>query len=98
MQFGDFIGNQKILARLGDKLREGRLPHGLIVSGPEGVGKHTLAVMLAKTLNCRMAGSGDFCGACPSCRKIDARTHPDVMTVSVEEDATQIKIGQVRQM
>src|SRR5437867_2621591 len=96
--FDSFIGNRKIIERLQTKLRAGRFPHALIFSGPEGVGKHTCATMIAKALNCTKAAPGDFCGECSSCRKIDSGTHPDVMTISVEEDAAQIKIGQVRQM
>jgi DNA polymerase-3 subunit delta' len=98
MQFDAFVGNRKIVDRLRGKLRERRFPHGLIFSGPEGVGKHTLAIMLAKALNCTQAQLGDFCDSCASCRKIDAGVHPDVMTISVEEEATQIKIAQVRQI
>jgi DNA polymerase-3 subunit delta' len=98
MQFDSFIGNQKIMDRLRKKLREGRFPHGLIFSGPAGVGKHTCAVMLAKALNCTEASAGDFCDACSSCRKIESGTHPDVTTITLEEDASQIKIAQVRQL
>jgi DNA polymerase-3 subunit delta' len=98
MRFDSFIGNRKIVDRLQTKLRQDRFPHGLIFSGPEGVGKHTFAVMLAKALNCRNAEPGDFCDECSSCRRIGAGTHPDVVTVSVEDDATQIKIAQVRQI
>ena len=98
MQFDSFIGNQKIIERLRRKLREDRFPHGLIFSGPEGVGKHTCALMLAKALNCRNAQAGDFCNVCASCRKIDSGVHPDVQLITVEEDATQIKIAQIRQL
>src|SRR5689334_18557335 len=98
MQFESFIGNQKVVERLRKKLREGRFPHGLIFSGPDGVGKHTCAIMVAKALNCLNSQAGDFCDVCSSCRKIDSGTHPDVTTVSVEPDATQIKIAQVRQI
>jgi DNA polymerase-3 subunit delta' len=97
MNFDSFIGNRKIIDRLRAKLREGRFPHGLIFSGPTGVGKHTAALMIAKALNCTQATTpDDFCDRCPSCRKIEAGTHSDVMTISVEEDASQIKIAQVR--
>ena len=97
MNFDSFIGNRRIIDRLRAKLREGRFPHGLIFSGPAGVGKHTAAVMIAKALNCTNANTpDDFCDHCASCRKIDAGTHSDVMTITVEEDASQIKIAQVR--
>jgi DNA polymerase III subunit delta' len=98
MQLESFIGNRKIIERLRTKLRENRFPHGLIFSGPEGVGKHTCAVMIAKTLNCTNAEPGEFCDGCTNCRKIESGTHPDVMTISVEDEATQIKIAQVRQI
>jgi DNA polymerase III subunit delta' len=96
--FDTFAGNPKIIQRLRGKLREGRFPHALIFSGPEGVGKHTCALMIAKALNCLKTSGEDFCDKCSSCRKIQSGTHPDVMTISVEEDATQIKIAQVRQI
>jgi DNA polymerase-3 subunit delta' len=98
MTFDSFIGNRKVIERLRGKLRQDRFPHGLIFSGPEGVGKHTCALMIAKALNCTGAATGDFCGECSSCRKIDSGTHPDVMRISVEEEATRIKIAQVRQL
>jgi DNA polymerase-3 subunit delta' len=98
MTFDSFIGNRKIVDRLRGKLRQGRFPHGLIFSGPEGVGKHAFAIMVAKALNCTKAAPGDFCGECASCRKIEAGTHPDVATTTVEDEATQIKIAQVRQI
>ena len=98
MTFDSFIGNLKIVDRLRAKLRAERFPHGLIFSGPEGVGKHTCARMIAKALNCTKAATGDFCGECSSCRRIDSGTHPDVMTITVEEEASQIRIAQVRQM
>src|SRR5262245_53221312 len=97
MNFDSLIGNRKIIDRLRAKLRKGRFPHGLIFSGPAGVGKHTAALMVAKALNCTNSTTpDDFCDRCRSCRKIDAGTHPDVMTMTVEDDASQIKIAQVR--
>src|SRR5919197_1244242 len=98
MDFDLFIGNRKILDRLRRKLREGRFPHGVIFSGPEGVGKHTCALMVAKALNCLKVEAGAFCDECSSCRKINSGVHPDVMTISVEEEATQIKIAQIRRV
>jgi len=98
MGLSSFIGNRRVVERLETKLRENRFPHGLIFSGVEGLGKHTMARMIAKALNCDIMGPADFCDECPHCRKINAGTHPDVVSVTVEEDATQIKIAQIRQV
>jgi DNA polymerase III subunit gamma/tau len=98
MKFDQFIGNRKIVARLRTKLKEQRFPHGLVFSGPQGVGKHTCALMIAKALNCLHAPAVEFCDECAACRKIESGTHPDVLTVSVEDEATQIKIAQIRQL
>jgi DNA polymerase-3 subunit delta' len=96
MRFNDFIGNAKIVERLRHRLREERFPHALIFSGPDGVGKRTCALMLAKALNCPEGGPDDFCDACNTCRKIDAGIHPDVLMIGLEEDAAEIKIAQIR--
>jgi len=98
MRFDNFIGNLKIIERLRQKLREGRFPHALIFTGPEGVGKRTCALMIAKALNCSNSGPDDFCEECSQCRKIDAGTHPDVLTLGIEEDASEIKIVQIRSL
>ena len=98
MRFDSFIGNRKIVERLRNKLHEDRFPHGVIFSGPEGVGKHTCAAMVAKTLNCTNAQPGEFCDECSSCRKIESGIHPDVMTIALEDEASDIKIAQVRQI
>src|SRR5215469_8574713 len=98
MGFASFIGNSKQVARLRQKLRENRFPQALIFAGPEGVGKYTLGKMVAKALNCINAEPDDFCDECSHCRKINSGIHPDVLTVTVEEEATQIKIAQVRRL
>ncbi len=98
MGFDSFIGNPKALDRLRAKLRENRFPHALIFAGPEGVGKRTLALMIAKALNCTNLGPGDFCDECTHCQKINSATHADVLGITVEDDATRIKIVQIRQV
>jgi DNA polymerase-3 subunit delta' len=54
--------------------------------------------MVAKALNCIHAEPDDFCDECSHCRKINSGIHPDVFTITAEEEATQIKIAQVRRL
>jgi DNA polymerase-3 subunit delta' len=74
MSFHDFIGNQTVVNRLRAMLASQRFPQAVILSGPEGAGKYTLAQMLAKAMNCLALpitdGLPDFCGACSNCRRI----------------------------
>ncbi len=71
MGFETFLGNPKAVKALRDMLASGRVPGALLFSGPEGVGKKTLALMMAKGLNCEgePQGSAGFCGECRRCRK-----------------------------
>ena len=73
MSFSDFRGNAETLTRLREMLRHGRFPHAVILAGPRGAGKFTLAQMLAKAMNCLEAPAGDlpdFCGRCANCTRI----------------------------
>jgi DNA polymerase-3 subunit delta' len=98
MRFEDFIGNARVISRLRKKLREDRFPHALILAGPEGVGKRSCAILLAKALNCLERGPEDFCDTCSQCRKIDAGVHSDVLFIGLEEETAEIKIGQIRDL
>ena len=75
MPFSDFHGNPEIVHRLRDMLARSHFPHAMILAGPAGSGKYTLALMLAKAMNCLdpQVGDGvpDFCGKCANCRRID---------------------------
>jgi len=79
MSFDSFIGNSKALACVREMVAGGRIPGSLLFSGPEGVGKKTLARMLAKALVCERA-ENDYCDACPHCRKAEE------MFTSAEDD------------
>ncbi|MBZ5513259.1 MAG: hypothetical protein LAN62_00155 [Acidobacteriia bacterium] len=72
MGFESFLGNMKAVEAARAMAASGRVPGALLFTGPDGVGKKTLALMLAKALNCERRGAeGDFCGECPRCRKAD---------------------------
>ena len=70
MGFDSFLGNPQAVAAVREMLASGRLPGALLFAGPEGVGKKTLALMLAKALVCER-GAADFCDQCARCRKAE---------------------------
>jgi DNA polymerase-3 subunit delta' len=69
--FQDFLGNPATVTHLRESIRAERFPQSLILAGPRGAGKYTLALMLAKAVNCLQPtesdGLPDFCGACANC-------------------------------
>jgi DNA polymerase-3 subunit delta' len=74
MSFRDFHGNQDVVTRLREMLQRDRFPHAVILAGPEGAGKFTLAQKLAKAMNClepvESDGLPDYCGHCSNCARI----------------------------
>jgi DNA polymerase-3 subunit delta' len=72
--FKDFLGNAQTVTHLRESIRAGRFPHSLILAGPRGAGKYTLALMLAQAVNCLQPtetdGLPDFCGVCRNCARI----------------------------
>lgn len=88
-------------------LANGSLPHALLFSGIEGVGKSTIAEKLAMALNCDSAKSQQpehgvhpnhllYCNTCRACKKIMAESHPDI--IRLQPDGRFIKIAQVREL
>jgi DNA polymerase-3 subunit delta' len=63
-------------------LRDHRLPHALLFQGPEGVGKRTVALWLAKSLLCEMGPADAPCGTCDGCLRFDSGNHPDFFLVT----------------
>lgn len=85
--------------RLSAARRSGRLAHGLLISGPRGVGKRHLAERLAHSLLCGAPDrDGAACGQCADCRLLQAASHPDLLHVGPEPEAksSEITIGAVR--
>jgi DNA polymerase-3 subunit delta' len=65
-----FIGNAQTVEVLKRAIRQDRLPHAMIFAGPEGVGKCTLALLIAQHLNCLSPVAGAACGKCSACKRI----------------------------
>src|SRR5436305_12630098 len=74
MSFSEFHGNNEIVHCLREMIARDHLPHAIVLSGGEGSGKYTLALMLAQTLNClnppQSDGLPDFCATCANCTRI----------------------------
>jgi DNA polymerase-3 subunit delta' len=77
--FNDFLGNSTAVENLRTAIAAGRLPHSLILSGPSGAGKYTLALMLAMAVECERQprdlwsngqSLASFCGVCHNCTRI----------------------------
>ena len=69
MGFDEFLGNERIVGALRGMLRKERAPSALLFTGPQGIGKFTLARMFAQAANCERV-IDDFCGECATCLRI----------------------------
>lgn len=100
------IGQDKIVNLFQNAIRQGSLSHAYLLVGPAQVGKMTLALDLARALNCREAKEKKPCEKCPSCQKISSGKHADVQIVGLNskldlEDAkerTEVGIEQIKEM
>ena len=78
MLFKEIIGQQEVKKRLLNLVGEDRTPHALMLFGPPGTGKRSLAVAMAQYLACADRQPEDACGVCPSCIKFSKLVHPDL--------------------
>ncbi len=96
MSFAGILGQPKALTLLTRAVNSGRLAHGYLFAGPDGVGKTTTALSLAAVLLCRAPVGIEPCGICPGCRKFLSGNHPDLLRI--QPDGAAIKIDQIREL
>lgn len=97
MGFAEIVGHQKQVEIVRQALNHGRLHHAYLFVGMEGVGKKTIALGLTKAIHCS-AATGDFCGECPDCARIQASNHPDVRIIEPLAGKKEISIQQIREL
>jgi DNA polymerase-3 subunit delta' len=93
------IGHEWAVDLLADHVAHGQERQAYLLTGPQGVGKRTLALRFAQSLNCLNSKvPGKPCGKCSSCKKFDTMQHPDLTIVEAEQQGGILRIDQVREM
>ncbi|MGN5134058.1 DNA polymerase III subunit gamma/tau [Aeromonas veronii] len=93
--FEQVVGQQHVLTALTNALDQGRLHHAYLLSGTRGVGKTTIARILAKSLNCEQGISSHPCGVCDTCREIDQGNFVDLLEIDA---ASRTKVEDTREL
>ncbi|MDA3962842.1 MAG: DNA polymerase III subunit gamma/tau [Planctomycetota bacterium] len=93
--FAEVAGQDVISRTLTNAIGKGRIAHGFLFTGPSGVGKTTMARILAKALSCETGITSEPCGVCDHCKMIADSTHPDVFEIDA---ATHNGVDDVREL
>lgn len=93
--FEQVVGQQHVLTALTNALDQGRLHHAYLLSGTRGVGKTTIARILAKSLNCEQGIGSHPCGVCDTCREIDQGNFVDLLEIDA---ASRTKVEDTREL
>lgn len=93
--FEEMVGQEHVLRALSNALDSGRLHHAFLFTGTRGVGKTTIARILAKSLNCEQGITATPCGQCSTCQEIDEGRFVDLIEVDA---ASRTKVEDTREL
>jgi DNA polymerase III subunit gamma/tau len=93
--FSELVGQEFVAATLTSSIAQGRIAHAYLFAGPRGVGKTSVARILAKALNCATGPTAEPCGACPSCAEIARGASLDVIEI---DGASNTSVNDVREI
>jgi DNA polymerase III subunit gamma/tau len=94
-RFAEMVGQEHVLRALSNALDTGKVHHAFLFTGTRGVGKTTVARILAKSLNCETGVSANPCGICAACREIDEGRFVDLIEVDA---ASRTKVDDTREL
>ena len=94
-RFAEMVGQEHVLRALSNALDSGKVHHAFLFTGTRGVGKTTVARILAKSLNCETGVSSNPCGICAACREIDEGRFVDLIEVDA---ASRTKVDDTREL
>jgi len=94
-RFTEMVGQEHVLRALANSLDSGKIHHAFLFTGTRGVGKTTIARILAKSLNCESGVSSNPCGVCAACREIDEGRFIDLIEVDA---ASRTKVDDTREL
>jgi DNA polymerase-3 subunit gamma/tau len=94
-RFAEMVGQEHVVRALSNALDSGKVHHAFLFTGTRGVGKTTVARILAKSLNCETGPSSNPCGVCAACREIDEGRFVDLIEVDA---ASRTKVDDTREL
>ena len=95
----NLLGHSWAVHLLQGHIKSQRVRHAYLFTGPQGVGRRTLALRFAQALNCpQPLAPGVPCGTCRVCRQIEAQQHPDLFVVQAEREGGILKVDQIREL
>lgn len=94
-KFEEVVGQQNVLTALRNSFESGRIHHAYLLSGTRGVGKTTIARIMAKCLNCEKGVTSSPCGECEACRQIDEGRFVDLIEIDA---ASRTKVDDTREI